>query len=321
VSVDVSAAPAMDRDAWLRRRTYDGADFDPDELIAIKRSQGTRISVCLPARDVAETVGAIVEAVRGAWTGARPLVDEVVVIDSGSSDATARVAARAGASVVAADHVLPGLPARQGKGEALWKSLAVVRGDVVAWLDADVEPFDPDFVPGLVGPLLHRPDIAYVKGYYRRDLPGRPGDGGRVTEICARPLINLLHPELAGFAQPLAGEAAGRTELLRSLPFFTGYAVEIGLLIDLSERVGLAGLAQVDLGSRTHRNQSTAALGAMAHEITRAVLGEACGGGADTEAYVRPVRRGERLVLETATTPLTRRPPLDSVAPRAVARV
>jgi glucosyl-3-phosphoglycerate synthase len=310
----------MDREDWLRLRAFDGAGFDPDELVARKRAEGARVSVCLPARDVAGTVGAIVTAVRESWTGARPLVDEVVVIDSGSSDGTAAAAARAGASVVAAEHVLPGIPAEQGKGEALWKSLAVARGDLVVWLDADVEPFDPAFVPGLLGPLLHDPAIAYVKGHYRRDLPGRPGDGGRVTEICARPLINLLHPELAGFAQPLAGEAAGRAALLRSLPFYTGYAVEIGLLIELCERVGLAGLAQVDLGARAHRNQSTAALGAMAHEIARAVLGDACGGDGEAASYARPVRRGGRLVLETARVPLRRRPPLDAVAPRAVAR-
>jgi Glycosyl transferase family 2 len=188
----------MTREEWLRRRTFTGAGFDPDDLVARKRSQGVRVSVALPARDVAETVGAIVEAVRAEWMGRRGLVDQIVVIDSGSGDATARVASDAGAEVFRAHEILPDISPEPGKGEALWKSLAVVSGDLVVWLDADVAPFDPAFVPGLLGPLLHVPGIEYVKAFYRRDLHGRQDDGGRVTEICARPLINLFYPELAG---------------------------------------------------------------------------------------------------------------------------
>ena len=222
------------------------------------------MSVALPSRDVAETVGPIVTAIREAWTGALPLVDQVLVIDSASTDATAAVAEAAGAQVVVAPE--------PGKGEALQASLDAVDGDLVVWLDADVAPFDPAFVPGLLGPLLHLPAVQYVKGFYRRDLHGRPDDGGRVTEICARPLINLLYPDLAGFVQPLAGEAAGRTEALRRIPLAGGYAVELALLIDLWERHGLGALAQVDLGRRAHRHQTTRALGRMAQEITRSVL-------------------------------------------------
>ena len=309
----------MTREEWLRRRTFGGAGFDPDELLARKRSQCARVSVALPARDVADTVGTIVEAVRSEWTGTHGLVDQIVVIDSGSSDATARVAAGAGAEVFRAHEILPGLSPEPGKGEALWKSLAVVRGDLVVWLDADVEPFDPAFVPGLLGPLLHVPEVTYVKALYRRDLHGREDDGGRVTEICARPLINLFYPELAALVQPLAGEAAGRTAILRRVPFFTGYAVEIGLLVDLWRRFGLAALAQVDLGQRHHRHQATVALGRMGYEIVQAVLdslvaeGRAPVGLTAAGPYARPVRRDSGFSMETVGGELVRRPPISQM--------
>ena len=310
----------MSRDEWLRRRTFTGAGFDPDDLLARKRSHGTRVSVALPARDVADTVGAIVEAVRAEWMGPRGLVDQIVVIDSDSGDATARAASDAGAEVFRAHETLPGIPREPGKGEALWKSLAVVSGDLVVWLDADVAPFDPAFVPGLLGPLLHDPGIDYVKAFYRRDLHGREDDGGRVTEICARPLLNLFYPELAGLVQPLAGEAAGRTQILRQVPFFTGYAVEVGLLVDLWRRLGVNALAQVDLGRRQHRHQSTAALGRMGYEIAQAVLdclaeeGRAPVQLTAARPYARPARRDGGFVLESAGGELVRRPPLSTLA-------
>lgn len=309
----------MTRERWLRCRTFDGAGFDSDELARRIRRQDVRVSVALPARDVADTVGAIVEAVRREWMGRRPLVHQLVVIDSGSRDETASVAAEAGAEVFRAHEILPGLPPEQGKGEALWKSLAVVSGDLVVWVDADLERFDPAFVPGLLGPLLHEPEVAYVKGFYRRDLDGRRDDGGRVTEICARPLINLFYPELAGLVQPLAGEAAGRTAVLRRTPFFTGYAVEIGLLVDLWHGLGLAALAQVDLGQRHHRHQPTVALGRMGYEITQAVLDRlAAEGRAPAELamagpYARPARRDGGFALEAAGGRPVRRPPLSAV--------
>lgn len=313
----------MGRREWLRRRTYDGAGFDPADLVARKREAGQRISVCLPARDVAATVGEIVAAVRRDLMGPDGLVDEVVVIDSDSADDTAAVAIRAGADVHRARDILPGVTPLSGKGEALWKSLAVVTADIVVWLDADVAPFDSAFVPGLVGPLLLTPEIDYVKALYRRDLDDRRGDGGRVTEICARPLINLVHPHLAAFAQPLAGEAAGRTAVLRTVPFLTGYAVEMGLLIELCERLGLARLAQVDLGERRHRHQPTPALGRMAHEIARLALEGAMPGLPDATAcgaagFARPVRGEHGWTLETTRDPLVRRPPLDSLEWRRV---
>jgi glucosyl-3-phosphoglycerate synthase len=306
----------VDRDEWLARRTYRGGDFAPDRMAALARQSGLRVSVCLPALNVADTVGEIVAAVRERLMAESALVHEVVVIDSRSSDATARRAAEAGARVVDDRDVLPEAGPGHGKGEAMWKSLAVLSGELVVWLDADIVDFDPAYVTGLVGPLLTDPDVAYVKAVYRRALGGNEQGGGRVTEICARPLINHFYPELAGFVQPLAGEAAGRRELLWAVPFFTGYAVEIGLLIDLSRRVGLGALAQVDLGSRRHANQPTAALGAMASTIMQAVLRrlsdegrapeELAGGG----RYVRPVREDEAFTLAEVDTRPAERPPM-----------
>src|SRR5262245_9550434 len=245
------------------------------------------------------------------------LVDEIVVVDSRSGDGTAAAAADAGARVVQDDEVLPALGPGAGKGEALWKSLAVLRGDIVVWLDADVVGFDPAFVTGLVGPLVEDPEVGYVKAVYRRALGREDDGGGRVTEICARPLINLFYPEPAGFAQPLSGEAAGRRELLASVPFFTGYAVELGLLIDLSRRAGLGALAQVDLGARRHANQPTVALGAMAATITQAGLRRLADEGRAPEAllegagpYARPVPGPEGLALVEVDTRPVERPPM-----------
>ena len=307
----------MDRHQWLRRRTYRGADYGAERLAEAARRRGLSVSVCLPTLNVAETVGPIVAAVRERLVERAELVDEIVVVDSRSADGTVAAAEAAGARVVQDDEVLPALGPGRGKGEAMWKSLAVLRGDLVVWLDADVVGFDPAFVTGLVGPLVEEPEVGYVKAVYRRALGGADEGGGRVTEICARPLINLFYPELAGFAQPLSGEAAGRRDLLSSVPFFTGYAVELVLLIDLSRRAGLGALAQVDLGARRHVNQPTAALGAMASTITQAVLRRLVDEGRAPEAllegagrYARPVPGDDGLVLVEVNTRPAERPPM-----------
>jgi glucosyl-3-phosphoglycerate synthase len=322
VSAAVGAATirCVEREEWLLRRTYRGADFDPERLADRAREQGVSVSVCLPALDVADTVGEIVTAVRERLVRDVPLVSEIVVVDSRSSDRTRAVAAEAGARVVEDREVLPRLAPGRGKGEAMWKSLAVLSGDLVVWLDSDVVDFDPAFVTGLLGPLLDDPEVGYVKAVYRRRLGGEADGGGRVTEICARPLINIFYPELAGFAQPLSGEAAGRRELLSSVPFFGGYAVELGLLIDLLRSAGLGALAQVDLGERRHHNQPTAALGAMASTITQAVLRRVADEGrapdhlAGPGLYVRPGRGpDDAMAFTVLDTRPEERPPMSDV--------
>ncbi|MGC7096802.1 glucosyl-3-phosphoglycerate synthase [Amycolatopsis lurida] len=267
------AAPGLSEHqrAWLETRTSRAADWPVRELLDAKGT--TTVSVVLPARNEATTVGAIVRMARR-----HPLVDELVVVDSGSTDSTGEVAESAGARVVRQEDVLDHLPTMTGKGEALWKGLYATEGDVVAFLDADLVGCPPDFVTGLIGPLLTSPDVQFVKGFYHRPLvrPGRRTEndgGGRVTELVARPLLNLYWPELAGFVQPLAGEYAGRREALESVPFVCHYGVEIALLIDLAGRHGVAAMAQVDLGRRRHRHQDTAALGRMATQIMLTAFG------------------------------------------------
>ncbi|MFI5620424.1 glucosyl-3-phosphoglycerate synthase [Streptomyces sp. NPDC051567] len=256
---------------WLTARSWDAADRPLDQLLARKRATGTTVSVVLPALDEEETVGDIVEVIRRDLIDGLPvpLVDELVVVDSGSADATARVAAEAGARVVHRDAILPRLPALPGKGEVLWRSLLATTGDVVCFVDADLRDFSSSFVSGIVGPLLTEPDVQFVKAMYDRPLGDAPGQGGRVTELVARPLLNLHWPRLAGFVQPLGGEYAVRRRLLERLPFPVGYGVELGLLVDALHTVGLDALAQVDVGVRLHRHQDGQALGRMAAAIYR----------------------------------------------------
>nr|WP_253855015.1 glucosyl-3-phosphoglycerate synthase [Prauserella alba] len=259
---------------WLEHRSGRAGDWTAADLVAAKR--GRTVSVVIPARDEEETVGAIVRTIRAALVERDPLVDEILVVDSHSQDATAHVAAEAGAAVVAQDDVLPTLPQHRGKGEALWKGLAATSGDLVVFVDGDLYDFTAGYVTGLLGPLLTRSDVDYVKGFYHRPLAGEGGrevdGGGRVTELVARPLLNMFWPELSGFVQPLAGEYAGRRAVLEAIPFVTHYGVEVGHLIDLVEWRGLDALAQVDLGVRTHRHQTTQALGRMSAQIILTML-------------------------------------------------
>jgi glucosyl-3-phosphoglycerate synthase len=208
--------------------------------------------------------------------GRVPLLDEVLVIDSASTDRTREIAEAEGAKVIQHPDVLARYGSFRGKGEALWKSLFATSGDIIVWADTDVRHWHHRMVYGTLGPLLHEPRLQYVKGYYQRPIVQegvlKEGGGGRVTELVARPLINLFYPELSGLIQPLAGEYAGRRTLLESIPFFTGYAVEIGHLIDAAERVGIEGLGQVDLERRIHRNQELEGLSRMSFVILQAVM-------------------------------------------------
>src|SRR3954464_15286677 len=271
-----------DARAWFQHRTTSATSLsaiDVDALLRAKRRGGHRVSVVLPARNEEATVGRLVADLRERWTRRLPLVDELLVVDSDSTDATAAVARAAGADVVATTEILPAHGTRPGKGEALWKSLAATSGDLVVFLESDLLGDVAHYVPGLLGPLLADPQVDYVKGCYTRPLEvdGRiqPAGGGRVTELTARPLLNALWPELAGFVQPLGGEYAGRRSALERVPFVSAYGVEVGLLIDLLGVCGLGGLAQVDLGVRQHSHQTDLALGMMAGQIVSTVLARA----------------------------------------------
>jgi glucosyl-3-phosphoglycerate synthase len=308
--------------AWLQRRTTSGQDWDREELARAKA--GTTISVVLPARNEAGTVGLIVDELRRELIERVPLIDELVVMDSGSVDETAVVAAEAGARVVRQSDVLAPLVDRPGKGEALWKSLYVTRGDVVVFIDADLEQFDPQFAVGLMGPLLADPTVEFVKAFYDRPLQAGqtilPAGGGRVTELMARPLLNLHWPQLAGFVQPLAGEYAGRRSLLERVPFMSGYGVEIAMLVDVFELAGLSAMVQVDLGSRRHRNSSDTALGQMAAQVYLALLSriERHGLGMLTvdasHELTQFTRDGSSFVPTTTDIGIIERPPMVDVA-------
>jgi nucleotide-binding universal stress UspA family protein len=262
---------------WFAESNYHHTEFaDIERLVELKHKQGLTISAILPTLNEAATIGPIVRAARRELMDKVPLLDELLVIDSSSEDDTRAIAEGEGARVVVHSHVLPRYGSYRGKGEALWKSLYETSGDLVAWSDTDIVDWHPRFLYGTLGALLADQRIGYVKAYYQRPIVQdgvlKAGGGGRVTELVARPLINMFFPELSGFIQPLAGEYAGRREHLEQIPFFTGYAVEIGHLIDLVERLDLPGLGQVDLDVRVHRNQELEGLSRMSFVILQAVM-------------------------------------------------
>lgn len=264
-------------DKWFAENTFDAKEFaDIERLIASKQKQNLTISLCLPALNEEATIGDVINSVKTELYDKHKLLDEIILIDSSSTDRTVAIAQELGVPVHVHQQVLPEIEPRRGKGEALWKSLYVANGDIIVWIDTDIKNPDPRFVYGLVGPLLLEQRIQYVKGYYRR--PIQVGDtvyetgGGRVTELTVRPLFNLFYPELSGIIQPLAGEYAGRRSCLEQLPFFTGYGVETGHLIDILERFGLSAIGQVNLSERRHRNQELGALSQMAFAITQVIL-------------------------------------------------
>jgi glucosyl-3-phosphoglycerate synthase len=264
-------------DKWFAESTFHADEFsDLKQLMDLKEKQGCTISLALPALNEEKTVGNVISTIKQALMDDLPLLDEMVLIDSDSTDHTRAIARELGIPVYIHQQILPELGARHGKGEALWKSLLVTKGDIIVWIDTDIVNIHPRFVYGIIGPLLLNRSIQFTKGFYRRPLKVngkvQAGGGGRVTELTARPLLNLFYPELSGVIQPLSGEYAGRRESLEKAIFFSGYGVETGLLIDIFENYGLRSIAQVDLLERIHHNQELEALGKMSFAIIQTVL-------------------------------------------------
>jgi glucosyl-3-phosphoglycerate synthase len=312
-------------DKWFVQNTFSSTEFaDLRRLVEAKERQGLTISVGLPTLNEEATVRRVIRAIRTRLMERFPLVDEIAVIDSDSDDRTREIAREEGVPVHIHSQILPGVGSYVGKGEARWKSLHVLRGDIIVWIDTDVSNAHPKFVYGIVGPLLMRPDLQFVKAFYQRPL--RVGGelqatgGGRVTELTARPILNLFFPELSGMVQPLSGEQGGRRALLEQLPFFTGYGVETGLLIDTLQRAGLGAIAQVDMRQRIHRNQTLLALSKMSFEILQVALrrvGEAHGerlwDEANSSIKLITPEEGGKLHLEMHDIIATERPPMASV--------
>ncbi|MFI8569702.1 glucosyl-3-phosphoglycerate synthase [Rhodococcus sp. NPDC078407] len=261
--------------AWSETNSWDTPGWTLAELEAAKA--GRTVSVVLPALNEEQTVAAVIDTIHPLLGG---LVDELIVLDSGSTDDTAVRASAAGARVISREEAVPGVDPVPGKGEVLWRSVAASTGDLIAFVDSDLINPDPAFVPKLLGPLLMGDGIHLVKGYYRRPLrvsgTEDANGGGRVTELVARPLLAALRPELTGVIQPLGGEYAGTRELLSAVPFAPGYGVEIGLLLDTYDRLGLQAIGQVNLGVRKHRNRPLVELGAMSRQIVGTMLNR-CG--------------------------------------------
>ena len=252
-------------------RRFHHSDFDLRRLLEHKREP---ITVVLPAREVADTIGQIVQRLRKL----DPLIDQILVVDADSRDGTAEIAARAGAEVHSEARLVPEFGQVLGKGDAMWRAIAAVRGEVVVYLDSDTRDFSPHFALGMLGPLLLEPELQFVKAFFRRphlsaDGTELPLDGGRVTELTARPLLSAFFPELAGFVQPLAGEVAMRRRLLERIPFATGYAVETAMLLHARDALGgIDEMAQVDLDVRLNRHQPLPDLAPMAYAVLRVVL-------------------------------------------------
>jgi glucosyl-3-phosphoglycerate synthase len=295
-------------------RTHRWRDWDLFSLLRLKQESGLTTSLVVPARNEAATVGAVVSRVRSSLMETTALLDEIVVIDSDSSDDTYAVATDAGAVVHRSHEIRPDLGTHPGKGEAMWKSLFVTRGDLIVFMDADLVDWDTHFVPGLLGPLLADPSVALVKGFYERTQGEDAGggaslEGGRVTELVARPLIALEWPELKWLVQPLAGEWSVRRDLFERLSVPTGYAVELAALIDTARLLGPEAIAQVDLGRRAHRHQALSDLGSMATQILAASSRRSTGAAPDHVAMDQPRKVGDAIETLRREITLLERPP------------
>jgi glucosyl-3-phosphoglycerate synthase len=265
---------------WVREKTFHHSQFsDIEELVRLKKKKGLTISLGLPTLNEEETIVSEILVLRSELMEKYPLIDELAVIDSGSTDRTCEFARQYGADVYKVGDHLKEVEACKGKGEALWRSLYILSGDIIIWIDADIKNIHPKFAYGLLGPLLNNDGVGYVKAFYERPLAAadgiRPTGGGRVTQLLVRPLLNAFFPDLSGFIQPLSGEYAGRREVLEQVPFFIGYGVETCLLIDIYEKFGLEIMAQVDLDRRVHRNRTLPTLTKMSFAILQAFCNRA----------------------------------------------
>ena len=265
----------MNIEKWYNNNTYDYKEFSVEGLVSLKKKKNLNISLCFPTLNEAQTIGYILDIVKREIYEPG-LVDEVVIIDSSSLDNTISIVRSSGFRVMQHKDILPKYGYFRGKGDALWKSLAVLKGDIIIWCDSDIMNFKSRFIYGILGPILTDDRVSYVKGFYRRplkiDSSYLKNEGGRVTEILVRPLLNLFYPSLSWIFQPLSGEYAGRREVLESIPFSTGYGVEVGMLIEVFERFGLKVIAQVNLQRRVHRNQPITSLSRMSFGILQTFL-------------------------------------------------
>jgi len=317
---------------WLETNTFHHSEFaDIERLLALKQNQGLRISLAFPTLNEEATIGQEIEIIRAELVERWPLLDEIAVIDSGSADRTLEVAAAAGADVYSASEHLPQLGHLPGKGDNLWKSLYLLSGDILVWLDGDIKNIHPKFVYGLVGPLLHHDRIQFVKAFYERPLQ-IPGDdwefgGGRVTEILVRPLLFCFFPELAQVYQPCAGEVAARRTVLEGLPFAAGYGIETAMLIDIYHRHGPEALAQVNLDRRVHRHQPVNELGKMGFEILHAFFSRLETSdrlrlaGPLADHYRKLVCGPGTYSLEQASVQIQERPPMSTIPAYCASRM
>jgi glucosyl-3-phosphoglycerate synthase len=294
-------------------RSFHHSDFPLERLLERKRES---VTVVLPAREVADTIGPIIEQLRALG----PLIDQILVIDAASEDGTADVAASLGAEVHEESALLPEFGQALGKGDAMWRALSVARGDVIVYLDSDTRAFSAHFATGMLGPLLCHDDVRFVKAFFRRpfttaDGEVRPIDGGRVTELTARPLLSAFYPELAAFIQPLAGEVAARRNFFDRLPFATGYAIETSMLLHARDELGgTYGMAQVDLDVRHNYHQPLPQLGPMAYAVLRVVLERLRVDGRLRDDHAPPLQTADGQLIQVE---IIERPPYASIRARA----
>lgn len=334
MSIDERTLGIVDAAEWFKHRSYDCRKFSVEELARRKGGLGLTVTAVLPCRNVADTVGGIIDeihAVNERVSAKSPLIDQILAVDADSEDGTSEVAVKHGAEVFSENELMSDHGGAHGKGDAMWRALSVARGDLVMYIDADTKDFRPELAYGVLGPILHVPQIRYAKAAYRR--PFKSGEemqedgGGRVTELSAKPLFNLFYPELAGFVQPLAGEFVADKDLFCSIPFMTGYAVETSIMIDVLKQVGLAAMAQVDLGTRQNRHQSLRGLSRMSYSVLRAVARRMREDGrlrtsnepnspdslSQFSDYLHAVATADGLALNEYVEELVERPPINEV--------